>query len=150
MMVDCRYGVIKRTVNTPLFHPYYINYGSNKVDFYRVLNTMGYHYNVLSLDFFSDLPHPPQSYLVMLSVGVNSITCSTKERKATSITTTTCMTHIVRITLVTTTSIQYTSQSIEQEIFSEVFVLKTRGLEKILTNHRENENNKAEDSKEKQ
>ena len=52
------YGIIKRTMNTPLFHPYYINYGGDKEDFYRVLNTMGYRYHVMSLDFMIDLPHP--------------------------------------------------------------------------------------------
>ena len=37
-----RYGIIKRTKNLPLFHPYYINYGGNKEEFYLILNTMGY------------------------------------------------------------------------------------------------------------
>lgn len=36
-----RYGVFKRTPQTPLYHPYFINYGKDKEDFYRVLNTMG-------------------------------------------------------------------------------------------------------------
>ena len=31
-----RYGVFRRSVMTP-FHPYYINYGYNKVFFYRQL-----------------------------------------------------------------------------------------------------------------
>ena len=53
-----RYGIFKRTINLPLFHPYYINYGRNKEDFYRVLNTMDYHYYVMTVDFIIDLPHP--------------------------------------------------------------------------------------------
>ena len=32
-----RYGVFRRSVMTPFFHPYYINYGYNKVFFYRQL-----------------------------------------------------------------------------------------------------------------
>ena len=36
-----RYGIIKRTKNLPLFHPYYLNYGGNKEEFYLILNTMG-------------------------------------------------------------------------------------------------------------
>ena len=39
-MID-RYGIIKRTKNLPLFHPYYLNYGGNKEEFYLILNTMG-------------------------------------------------------------------------------------------------------------
>ena len=35
------YGIFKRTMNLPLFHPYYINYGYNKVNYYKVLTTMG-------------------------------------------------------------------------------------------------------------
>ena len=36
-----RYGIFKRTLNTPLFNPFFINYGGNKEEFYNVLNTMG-------------------------------------------------------------------------------------------------------------
>ena len=32
-----RYGVFRRSVMTPFFHPYYISYGYNKVFFYRQL-----------------------------------------------------------------------------------------------------------------
>ena len=35
------YGIFKRTINLPLFHPYFINYGANKEQYYNVLNTMG-------------------------------------------------------------------------------------------------------------
>ena len=52
------YGIFKRTTNTPLFHPYFINYGQNKEQFYNVLKTMNYHFNVMTLDFAIDLPHP--------------------------------------------------------------------------------------------
>ena len=41
MIDDCRYGIFKRTIDLPLFHPYFMNYGGNKESFYDVLNTMG-------------------------------------------------------------------------------------------------------------
>lgn len=57
MLLINRYGIIKRTINTPLFNPYFINYGRDKEDFYRVLNTMCYKYYVMTNDFIIDLPH---------------------------------------------------------------------------------------------
>ena len=73
-MISNRYGVFKRTRNLPLFYPYFINYQGNKEHYYNVLNTMSkctaswfildYHYNVMTLDFAVDLPHP--SYIGLL------------------------------------------------------------------------------------
>lgn len=72
-----RYGVFKRARNLPLFHPYFINYGGNKEQYFNVLNTMGmgdhgespsdYHYNVMTMDFAVDIPHPPYHPLSLLT-----------------------------------------------------------------------------------
>ena len=34
------YSVIRRSIKVPLFHPYYINYGFNKVEFFSRLTNL--------------------------------------------------------------------------------------------------------------
>ena len=53
---------------TPLFHPYYIEYGRDKIEFFEKLkmshrigsngnNTIGYQFFILPQDFGIDIPH---------------------------------------------------------------------------------------------
>ncbi|KAM7454779.1 hypothetical protein BLSTO_04460 [Blastocystis sp. subtype 1] len=47
---------------TPFFHPYYINYGYNKVFFYRQLaQEKRFHFYVLQQAFAVDIPHPREA-----------------------------------------------------------------------------------------
>ena len=61
------YSVIRRSKVVPLFHPYYINYGFNKVEMFSRLTylsksilsirTLEFHYYVLVNEFCVDIPH---------------------------------------------------------------------------------------------
>ena len=61
------YSVIRRSKIVPLFHPYYINYGFNKVEMFSRLTFLSicwllfcsieFHYYVLVNEFCVDIPH---------------------------------------------------------------------------------------------
>ena len=53
-----RYGVFRRSVMTPFFHPYYINYGYNKVEYVENLRQAGFSFFILNQAFAMDFPHP--------------------------------------------------------------------------------------------
>lgn len=62
------YVVIRRHELTPLFHPYFINYGFNKVTFIETLQyegssspvwaLVGFQFYLFITDFGFDVPHP--------------------------------------------------------------------------------------------
>ena len=53
------YVVIRRHELTPLFHPYFINYGFNKISYVETLRKEEYRF-VLAGDMYAfDLPHLP-------------------------------------------------------------------------------------------
>lgn len=62
------YVILKRSPITPLFHPYYVDYGFNKVQFIKQLRYEGYQFYMMMNDFGFDIPHktydlfPLQSY----------------------------------------------------------------------------------------
>lgn len=66
--MTCSYHIMRRSPMTPLFHPYYIEYGRDKIEFFEKLkmshrigsngyNTIGYQFFILPQDFGIDIPH---------------------------------------------------------------------------------------------
>ena len=53
------------SVLSTLHYSIHINYSGDKEDFYRVLNTMDYHYHVMTMGFIIDLPHPRHVFIVI-------------------------------------------------------------------------------------
>lgn len=51
------YVILSRSEVTPLFHPYYIDYGFNKVQFIKQLRFEGFQFFMLMNDFGFDVPH---------------------------------------------------------------------------------------------
>ena len=52
------YVILRRSRETPLFHPYYVDYGFNKVQLVYQLRFEGFRFFVLMRDFGFDIPHP--------------------------------------------------------------------------------------------
>ena len=52
------YVILRRSHETPLFHPYYVDYGFNKVQLVYQLRFEGFRFFVLMRDFGFDIPHP--------------------------------------------------------------------------------------------
>ena len=66
--VTCSYHIMRRSPMTPLFHPYYIEYGRDKIEFFEKLKlshrigydgfySSGYQFLILPQDFGIDIPH---------------------------------------------------------------------------------------------
>ena len=62
--------MVRRSQTNPIFHPYYINYGFNKVSFISrliydgkevddLVLIIGFHFYVIPYAFGVDIPHPP-------------------------------------------------------------------------------------------
>ena len=49
--------MLKRTKNTPLFDPRFVNYGYNKMQLIEHLRYLGYKFLILTKSFAIDMPH---------------------------------------------------------------------------------------------
>ena len=54
---ECRYVLLKRTPQTPLFDERFVDYGYNKVQLVEHLRAVGYHFYILTQAFAMDVPH---------------------------------------------------------------------------------------------
>ena len=51
------YSITKRWKNSLIYHPYFVNYGRNKIEYDKRLMSEGYKFFILLQDFGFDIPH---------------------------------------------------------------------------------------------
>ena len=56
--IHISYAVIRRSEVNPIFHPYYINYGFNKIQYFEYWRLHGGKFYLLTNSFAVDMPHP--------------------------------------------------------------------------------------------
>lgn len=57
------YSIVRRWEQSVIFHPYFINYGRNKLEYISQMIYEGYKFYILMQDFGFDIPHPKYYFL---------------------------------------------------------------------------------------
>lgn len=60
------YSIIRRSNQELIFHPYFINYGRNKIEFITRLIFEGFKFYILLQDFGFDIPHKRYNMILFI------------------------------------------------------------------------------------
>lgn len=56
MHVACRFVIVRRSESLPLYHPYFVNYGRNRDEYFARVREAGFDVSVMSQDYLFELP----------------------------------------------------------------------------------------------
>ena len=52
----CRFVIVRRSESLPLYHPYFVNYGRNRDEYFARVREAGFDVSVMSQEYLFELP----------------------------------------------------------------------------------------------